>query len=527
MCEKFLRWLVVGFVVVGVMEAKLQKKPTGVRGIKPNYEEMFDNKDAILDRVIVKLLPSENRFDSKWDEIISSLGGSIIKRSVSNTANFIVVKLPYKDKEYAKEFIENMNKVKGVEYAELDGVVRVCFNPNDPYWSSQWGPQHINAPQAWDIETGDMSVTIAIIDQGVQYDHPDLDSRFTSNKGYDFVDNDTDPYPDDPSNEDHGTHVAGIAAATLNNSIGIAGIAGGGCRLVSLRVLDESGYGSLSDVADAIYYAADSGYQVLNMSLGLSYNSSTLENACQYAWDNGCLLVAASGNNYGGSVLYPAAYSTVIAVGALDQDGTLANYSNYGPEQELTAPGTDILSCVPTNNYAYMSGTSMATPHVSGVAGLLFSYFASWSNSQVRTQLQNTADDRGPPGWDQQYGYGCVDAYAALGGGGGGGGCDTIAYTTNITYYLGATDPGEQVSEKYNPSDFGLSYPLEIYGVFMMFHRNIYTKIAIWNSSGSQLGYTYYTPTQGGTATYEYVSFSSPISSLATSFKLRVSDWRY
>jgi len=377
--------------------------------------------NVIPGRVIVKLKQSENRFDKKWTEIFEKFDAKIIKRSVSNTANFIVVELENKDKGYVFNFIKSITTYEGVEYAEPDLKAHILYEPNDPYYDYyQWGPQFIKADSAWDIEKGSMSVTLTVIDQGVMYDHPDLQDRFVGNNGYDFVDDDNDPYPDDLYNEDHGTHVAGIAAATMDNSEGIAGIAQ--VRIVSLRALDESGSGSYSDIADAIYYAGDSLYDVVNMSLGGPVGGYTLENACDYAWNRGCLLVAASGNDGADSISFPARYSSVIAVGALDPDSSLADYSNYGPEQELTAPGTDILSAVPYlswtfyDYYDYMSGTSMASPHVAGVAALVKSHYPNWTNQQIRNILIQTAMDLGASGWDKYYGYGCVDAYRALSG---------------------------------------------------------------------------------------------------------------
>ncbi len=401
----------------------------------------LNSKEVVPGRVIVILEDGEDRFDPKWDTTIKSLGGKIVRRSVSNSANFLVVELENTDKASTLEFIENITQVSGVRYAEPELIYHINFNPNDQYWSYQWGPEHIDAPEAWDIQLGNMDVSIAILDQGVQYTHPDLADRFTSTIGYDFVNNDNDPMPT-ADDEDHGTHVAGIAAATINNNLGIAGIAGR-CRLISLRICDPSGSCYLSNEVDALHWAADNGADVINMSLGGDTYSASLENACNYAWNQGCLLVAASGNEYADSISYPARFASVIAVGALDQDGTRASYSNYGPQLELTAPGTNIFSSAYPNMYMYMSGTSMATPHVSGVAALVWSQYPSLSNEEVRTLLQNTAEDRGPSGWDQYYGFGCVNAYNAVTGGGGvpheltSGEPVYITETTNFIYHQG------------------------------------------------------------------------------------------
>jgi serine protease len=289
---------------------------------------------------------------------------------------------------------------------------------------------------AWEETLDDSGVTVAVVDQGVQYDHPDLEGNVAGDPGYDFVDGDTDPYPDDLSREIHGTHVAGIAAAGVNNGTGVSGI--GNSTIISGRSLSEDGTGSVSDIADGIQWAADRGADVINLSLGGGGASQTMQNAVSYATSNGALVVAAAGNAGTRGVSYPAAFSECLAVSALDPDESLASYSQYGNDIELAAPGTNVLSTwpAPGTNYNRISGTSMATPVAAGVAGLTL---AKWnlSNVELRNHLKNTAVDVGLSA-DKQ-GAGRVDAGNAVttqpGGGGGGGGGESTSGSVSGTLY--------------------------------------------------------------------------------------------
>lgn len=245
--------------------------------------------------------------------------------------------------------------------------------------------------------------------------------------GYDFINNDTHPNDD----EGHGTHVTGTIAQTTNNNLGVAGIAFN-AAVMPVKVLDAAGSGSYQQVADGICYAVDNGAKVINLSLSGSSPAAVLENAVAYAYNNGVTVIAAAGNSSSSSCEYPAAYdSYVIAVGATQCDRTRAPYSNYGPSLDLVAPGGNTgvdqngdgyvdgvlqqtFGSTPVDwGYALYQGTSMAAPHVSGIAALLISTGVTDPNA-VREALQSTARDLGLPGWDIEYGWGLVDAYAAL-----------------------------------------------------------------------------------------------------------------
>lgn len=303
-----------------------------------------------------------------------------------------------------------------VEAAEVDREVRIAFTPNDPYYGYQyqyqWNLPKIRAPQAWDAVTGTSAVWIAIVDTGVDYNHPDLNSARLW-LGYDFVNG--DPYPMDDNG--HGTHVAGIAGANTNNGQGVAGVCWG-CDLLAVKVLDAGGSGSDSQVADGIKYAADWGAAfgkrtVINLSLGGPDPSSILADAVAYAQNRGALIVAAAGNENTNALFYPAAYPGVIGVSATDANDQKAVFSNYGSYVDLAAPGVGILSTIP-GGYRWLDGTSMAAPHVAGVAGLVWSRQPTLTAQEVCSVLLSTALDLGAGGRDDSFGYGRVDAEQAV-----------------------------------------------------------------------------------------------------------------
>jgi len=276
-----------------------------------------------------------------------------------------------------------------IEYAEPNHVYRALdFIPNDPNWNNQWALQKVQMPKAWEISQGRSEVIIAVLDTGVDYTHPDLASKVIQDKDYDFINNDNDAMDD----HGHGTHVAGTAAAATNNGIGIAGVCPQ-CRILPIKVLDSQGFGSDATVAQGINYAVNQGAKIINLSLGGASCSETLAQAINGAFEKGVLIVAASGNSgKKTTMMYPAASPRVIAVGATDQNDGETTYSQRGPGLDVLAPGEGIVSTVPLNGYGSLSGTSMAAPHVAGVAGLLWSRNPAWCNTEVWWALRYTAD---------------------------------------------------------------------------------------------------------------------------------------
>jgi subtilisin family serine protease len=310
-----------------------------------------------------------------------------------------------------------------VLYAEPDYIALAQTIPNDPYYASQWGLSKIDAPTAWDLTTGSSAVVIAIVDTGIDLDHEDFScaGKLTSAR-WNFVADNSNPDDD----YGHGTHVAGIAAACSNNGKGVAGVAWG-ARLMPVKVLDASGSGYYSDVAAGITYAVDHGARIVNLSLGGTSGSTTLATAVQYAHDHGVLVVAAAGNcaqdgpqcNYlDNPIIYPAAYPTVLAVAATNSNDNWADFSEHQPYVDVAAPGVDIYSTYFDGGYTFMNGTSMAAPHVSGLAALLWSLVPSLTVDQVESIIESTADDLvdypGAPGKDDYFGYGRINAGRAL-----------------------------------------------------------------------------------------------------------------
>jgi len=327
-----------------------------------------------------------------------------------------------------------------IDLARPDYRVRLADVPNDPYFQDyQYNLRNrggildispdlqlpmtagadIKATTAWDSIKGDASTIIAIVDTGVDMTHPDLADKIVST-GHDFA-NDDDDATDDVW---HGTHVAGIAAADTNNNVGIAGVAWN-CRILPVKVTDATGEGYYSWIIDGITWAADNGAKVINVSLGGDVADPLLEDACKYAHDKGVVIVAAAGNSGTLGVSYPAAYdSYVLAVAASDYNDTIASFSSYGPEVDVAAPGVWILAPAPQwyvgdgyLPYLFASGTSMASPHVAGLAALIRSAKPDLSVDDLMKVIRYTADDVNKsvfPGRDDHAGYGRINMARAL-----------------------------------------------------------------------------------------------------------------
>jgi thermitase len=316
----------------------------------------------------------------------SALLGATVKREIEGIGVSSIRLPPGVSVPQAVSFY---NSMPGVEFAEPNGIVHAMFVPNDPLWGTdQWGPQKINCMGAWDLNQGDPNVVIAIIDTGVDYFHPDLAGKCTP--GFDFVNNDNDPMDD----QGHGTHCAGIAAANTNNGIGMAGV-GFNCKIMPVKVLDSGGSGSWENIASGVAYASAQGANVLSLSLGGGGGSATLELAVNNAWANNCVVVAAAGNSNTTSPSYPAYYSNCIAVASTTSTDNRSSFSNYGDWVDVAAPGSSIIS-TRFGGYQYLDGTSMACPHVAGLAGLLWSQLGKQvSASTIRQRIENNCDPVG------------------------------------------------------------------------------------------------------------------------------------
>ena len=312
--------------------------------------------------------------------------------------------------------LEKLEEHPDVEWVEPVSQVKTHAVPNDPYWEHQWHLHSLHIDQAWETTRG-RGVVVAVIDTGVSANE---DGFFRLERGYDFVEGDTTPQDENG----HGTHVAGTIGQRTGNGIGVAGVAPE-VTILPVRVLDATGIGSSADVANGVVWAVDQGADIINMSLGGSSDSAALADACAYAYEQGVTVIAATGNEgFTDHIGFPAAYDTTIAVGAVDRERKVAFYSNQGKGIDLVGPGGDTSVGMEGGvvqetlmegawGYYFLQGTSMATPHVSGVAALLHASGVRDPDA-LRSVLRQSSRDLGSKGWDGATGYGMIDPIAAL-----------------------------------------------------------------------------------------------------------------
>jgi len=317
------------------------------------------------------------------------------------------------------EAVEECNAQPAIEYAEPNYIYRSSVEPNDTRWSSLYGIRQIAAPAAWDSQTGSKSIIVGVIDTGIDYNHEDLKANIWSNpgetgggkennnvdddgngykddyRGWNFSGNNNNPFDDNK----HGSHVAGTIGAIGNNNKGVVGVCWN-VTLMPLKFLDRDGSGTTADAVDAILYGTQMGAKVLSNSWGGGGKSNALQEAIEFANSNGVLFVAAAGNessNNDKAPTYPSNYNVdnIISVASNTSSDNISGFSNYGKTTvDLSAPGSNILSSTPRNRYASLSGTSMATPHVSGAAALVWSHFPDATMDEVIIRLLGSVDRR-------------------------------------------------------------------------------------------------------------------------------------
>ncbi len=413
--------------------------------IRLTPEASKDSHDLNAKSNIVSLY-SKHKVESLKPIFPSSINSPTLQRTYllrfSLDTNLPALKAAFKESGLIEE----------VAYNYLRPTLSDQVIPNDPKYSEQWSLPLIRMPQAWGIEKGNKDVIIAIIDSGIDYRHDDLAPKIWINPGEiadNGVDDDGNGYIDDMHGWDftdapnlqaegdftdgdnepvdetgHGTHVAGIAGAMPDNGIGIAGIAWN-CPLMAVRAglsLGGSSRMQDDDSAAAIVYAADNGANIINMSWGSSQHSFVIEDAIDYAHSRGVLLIGAAGNSKDPDSFFPAAYKKVVSVASTNQHKQLFNRSNFGASVDIAAPGNVILSTQIRNNYRILTGTSMASPHVAGIAALMQSKRPDLTNEETRQILINTTDivldkDTGEPD-PKLAGAGTVNAERALLGSG-------------------------------------------------------------------------------------------------------------
>ena len=371
-----------------------------------------DNQNAshyAVDEIVVKF---QKKLDSQeLLRIRKDLNVTVVR----NTGSTYVFRSKTHDMESMKQYFQAWNPVFAEpHYLYLtnlseNGTADTAGNiPNDTLYSEyQWNLPQIATEQGWNVSKGSQDIVVAVIDTGVQLDHPDLEGRLA--EGFNVID------PSSPPDDDvgHGTHVAGIIAAQVNNQEGVAGMTWY-TRIMPIKALDSTGAGSAYAVAEGVIWAADHGAHVINMSLGNYAQSQFLHEAIQYAVDKGVVVVAASGNDNTDRPGYPAAYPEVIAVAATDPGGGKAEYSNYGDYIDVAAPGTSIASTYPGGRYAALSGTSMASPHVAALVSLIRAANPELTPAEVADIVCSTANDLGDKGKDPYFGYGEIDVQKAL-----------------------------------------------------------------------------------------------------------------
>lgn len=299
--------------------------------------------------------------------------------------------------------------VKNVQAGESIEKTKII---NDPSFSEQWYLSRIKSDVAWGMLKSQREVKVAIVDTGVDYNHPDLKNKVLKELGYNFVNNSKDVMDDNW----HGTHVAGIIAAEAGNNIGITGVTGFyNVKIIPIKALDKNGQGSSNIIAKGIKYAADKGADVINFSVGFDVKDKFIEEAITYAESKGAFVVVSSGNdNVSCDDRSPSGDQGAYTVASIDKYNNKSYFSNYGSSVKIAAPGEDILSTVPGGGYEYKSGTSMAAPMAAAAAAMMKAENPNLTNENIQSILNSTATDLMEKGKDEATGYGLLDVSKAV-----------------------------------------------------------------------------------------------------------------
>jgi subtilisin family serine protease/putative cell wall-binding protein len=372
------------------------------------FSQTSSGQAEVARQIIVRLK------DIEPETFACQVGAKVLKKGPLD-----FVTLSVQAGENPDEIIKQLKTKQGVVSAERNSLKKITsINVSDPMYADEYNLNITNVPKAWASGAAGQGITIAIIDTGVDLNHPDLKNKLVP--GYNAI-LDSTAIRTVQDDNGHGTHVAGIAAAELNDS-GIVGVAYQ-AKIMPVKVMDKIGEGADDIIAEGIVWAVNHGANIINLSMGSGSETAILRSAVEYAVENGVLVVAAAGNfdplkDSNPGINYPASYPKVIAVTATDSDDQIARISATGPKSVLSAPGMDIISDYWTKDegstYAVADGTSMASSFVVGVAALVWSKHPDWSAEQVKIALENGAKDLGIPGRDDQYGFGRVDAEVSV-----------------------------------------------------------------------------------------------------------------
>ncbi len=360
-----------------------------------------------------------------------------------------IYKIELLQSENIQEILKKLNQDPNVEYAERIPVDRTFYEPNDYSSLNQYSLDIINAVQAWDVTRGDPSILVAVVDDAVQTNHVDLSANI-GQVGYDVASNDNNPNPPNTAYS-HGTHVAGIVSARTDNGIGISSL-GFNIKIMPIKAADgtsdSEGRILITHGYPGIMWAADNGARIINMSWGGPGYSNSGQEVINYAVNKGCVLIAAAGNSNTSTKHYPAAYENVISVASTTSSDTRSSFSNFGSWVDISAPGSSIKSTVPFNSYAIYDGTSMASPLVASLAGLMLSVNPTMTAGQVEAGLKATADNINSqnPFYIGSLGAGRINAYKAVKW------SETVYSTANGSWTSSANWTYQVPSEYTNPT---------------------------------------------------------------------------
>ncbi|MDZ5471920.1 S8 family serine peptidase [Bacillus sp. 31A1R] len=353
------------------------------------------NQSIETDQILIRFKENPDKNTLSNYEVVDS--------SLNKDEKVVAVKVSSKD---INEHVQELNKKGNIINAEPDYIVKRSYLPNDPHISKQWHHNILGSSVAWEKTMGMKEVIVAVIDDGIELNHSDLKDQIVF--PYDVITQSRSEI----NQGKHGTHVAGIIAASINNQFGGSGVAPK-TKIMPINVFNGE-YAYTSDIIKGIHYALENGAKIINLSLGMPSYSKELEEAIQNAYQKGLVIIAAAGNESNSQFYYPAAYKEVISVSATNEQDQFASFSNFGSHIDVSAPGYNILSTLPNNQLGYMSGTSMASPMVAGAAALIWALEPHLTNLDVAKRIITAVDDLGTPGKDLYYGYGRINLEKAL-----------------------------------------------------------------------------------------------------------------